>query len=39
MRILYLSYERGLEIAERGHEIFYMDIEQIRTKGFAQVRK
>ena len=39
MRILYLSYERGLEIAERGHEVLYTDIEQIRTKGFEQVKQ
>ncbi len=39
MRILYLSYERGLEIAERGHEVLCTDIEEIGKRGWEQVKQ
>lgn len=37
MRILSLSYERNLELAERGHEIMYLDINRIEKEGWCQV--
>lgn len=37
MRIVYLSYERGIELAERGHEVFYTNINEIEEKGLEAV--
>lgn len=39
MRIVYLSYERGLELAEKGHGIMHVDANTIEEQGLEETVK